>query len=277
MLFSQRKGYKDLIKELQLNSIDEDLKNGIWTLLVHYYWDTFSNSYGVDRIKDSNMLKLSTSIWVNYFKKPLDTLPIYFDEFLPIIRNYYYKAEWYEIYDLTEFIINNGKEPTKENFIDSCNIILKRENSAYRFVAGQITEITNEIEIKSVENAIKNSSPYAGVKKHLQTAMDYLYDRKNPNYRNSIRESISSIESLAKQISSEPKAKFAVILNKLEAKNNIHPALNKAFRVLYGYTSDTDKGIRHALLEEGELSKSEAQFMLIACSAFVNYIIDSTK
>jgi len=44
-----------------------------------------------------------------------------------------------------------------------------------------------------------------------------------------------------------------------------------AFDKLYGYTSDAD-GIRHALLEEVTLDFDDAKFMLVACSAFVNYI-----
>ena len=51
----------------------------------------------------------------------------------------------------------------------------------------------------------------------------------------------------------------------------MHPALNKAFSTLYGYTSNA-KGIRHALLEESTLDFEDAKFMLVACSAFINYL-----
>ncbi|WGS63939.1 hypothetical protein [Marinitoga aeolica] len=47
---------------------------------------------------------------------------------------------------------------------------------------------------------------------------------------------------------------------------------------LYGYTSD-EKGIRHALLE-GEstnISFDEAKFMLVSCSAYVNYLIEKVS
>jgi hypothetical protein len=47
--------------------------------------------------------------------------------------------------------------------------------------------------------------------------------------------------------------------------------LKSAFLSLYGYTSDAN-GIRHALLEEAQLTFEDAQFMLVACSAFVNYL-----
>jgi hypothetical protein len=40
---------------------------------------------------------------------------------------------------------------------------------------------------------------------------------------------------------------------------------------MYGYTNDTE-GIRHALLEEPTLDADDARFMLVSCSAFVNYL-----
>jgi hypothetical protein len=41
---------------------------------------------------------------------------------------------------------------------------------------------------------------------------------------------------------------------------------------MYGYTSDA-QGIRHALMDEPNLSFEDAKFMLVSCSAFVNYLI----
>lgn len=53
---------------------------------------------------------------------------------------------------------------------------------------------------------------------------------------------------------------------------NIHPSLKAAFLKLFGYTSDA-KGIRHAGDIGGASSTfEEAKFMLVSCSAFVNYL-----
>ena len=61
-------------------------------------------------------------------------------------------------------------------------------------------------------------------------------------------------------------------LKVFEEKKAIHPALKKSLSALYGYTSDAD-GIRHAMLDEPDLTSTDARFMLVACSAFVNYLI----
>jgi hypothetical protein len=52
----------------------------------------------------------------------------------------------------------------------------------------------------------------------------------------------------------------------------MNEALNIAFDKLYGFTS-SDNGIRHKLLEESKLTFVDARFMLIACSAFINYLV----
>ena len=46
----------------------------------------------------------------------------------------------------------------------------------------------------------------------------------------------------------------------------------KNIKKIYGYTSNGD-GIRHALLEEDSLEYEDALYMLVSCSAFVNYLI----
>ena len=41
---------------------------------------------------------------------------------------------------------------------------------------------------------------------------------------------------------------------------------------MYGYTSDAD-GIRHAMTEASDLTYSDAKYMLVTCTAFVNYVV----
>ena len=110
------------------------------------------------------------------------------------------------------------------------------------------------------------------IRDSIQTALGFLSDRKSPDYRNSIKESISAVESLCVSISGDPKATLGTALHAIERSHQLHPAFKKALSSLYGYTSDAD-GIRHALLEESSISYSDAKFMLVSCSAFVNYVL----
>jgi hypothetical protein len=191
------------------------------------------------------------------------------------IHGYFFSCEWYEVYDFVEFIPENYRSfnypDSNKDFIEYCNIIMKRELSAYRFVDRKIACITSEEEITSVEEALDVGDQFKPVSLHMKQALDLFADRKSPDYRNSIKESVSAVESMCKLITGDDKATLGAALKKLENKVTLHPALKKAFENLYGYTSDAD-GIRHALLEESHLELEDAKFMLVTCSAFINYL-----
>ncbi len=256
--------------------MDADLQNSLWNALSTFYWGDYNLSIFSDlsRTEENSNYKLILLIWDNYLKYPSDTIDTHWSNTVKTLRGYFFKAKWYEVYNFIEFLVHNESSKTRLAFIKKCNFYLERENSAYRFVGKYIAEITSTEEIKEIEKAILLSSPYAGVKAHLSAAISLMSDKLNPDYRNSIKESISAVESLAMQISKGSSDKFGVILKELEKLKILHPALKSAFSSLYGYTSDTG-GIRHALLDEPNLTKTDARFMLITCSAFVNYIIEN--
>lgn len=279
MRFSQRLGINPQVKIIQIESIDEDLKNGLWNALTLFYWDSYeapgAGIYGRgDYVVGSNLQNLVTLLWLHHFKKPIDTIDEYWEYSLQNLRKYYFSAKWWQAFELVEFVANHGEKSVKQKFIEACNYYLNLENSAYRFVEGVLVEITSKEEIESIESAIAEAAPYGGVKTHLKRSLELLSDKQNPDFRNSIKESISAVESLAKQISGDPKATLGEVLKSLERESKLHPALKSAFSSLYGYTSDAN-GIRHALLEENSLSKTDARFMLVCCSAFVNYVIEN--
>lgn len=281
MKFSQRLGITPIEKMIQIESIDGELRKSLWNALDVYYWETYNGrkwEFGerIDYISGSNLENLFRMLWLHYFKEPIDSMPLlYWDSGgLRFLRNYFFEARWFEVYDFIEFVSANGPSNQREEFIKACNFFMERENAGYRFVNGQIMEISSSDELSEIETAIEKSTPFYGVKEHLSSAISLLSDRKNPDYRNSIKESISAVESLCKIVSGNKSATLGVALKILEQKNKIHPALKKAFSSLYGYSSDSD-GIRHALTEESVLSKFDARFMLIICSAFINYIIAS--
>jgi len=269
-LFSQRKGIKPVKSVIQVNFMDDDLRNDLWNALTASYWDNISK-YWISDFPDMEIL--IKKIWVDHFKQPLDTLENTWRKTYKIIRNKFYNYEWYEVYDFIEFIVYSYPyKDDNQNFINLCNSFLERELSAYRFIGGKITQITSEEEISEIEEALEISQPLKAVNTHLKTALDLLADRKSPNYRNSIKESISAVEAICNLITKEKNTTLGQALKKIEDKVSLHSALKSAFSSLYGYTSDAD-GIRHALLDEPTLYFEDAKFMLVSCSTFINYLI----
>jgi len=185
------------------------------------------------------------------------------------VRKWFFAAEWNEIYEFIEFTA----EIQGKGFIFICNHFLKRELSAYRFVDGVLVEINSEEEIIEIEKAINTADKYKPVRTHLSSALHLLSEKKKPDYRNSVKESISAVESLCKLLIDNNTATLGEALKIIEKENIIPKSLKAGFSAIYGFTSDKG-GIRHGLLEgDYKITIDEARFMLIACSAFINYLI----
>jgi len=278
MLFSQRIGIKPVKAVIQVDSMDDDLRNGLWNCLTIDYWNsTNDRDYNYNNI----MVNLIHILWLNYFKQPLDVLSPRWIAILLTIREYFFKASWNEVYDFIEFVANNYDDNSYDDnankqFISHCNVVLEREVSAYRFVGKQITRITSEEEINAIEGALAKSTPLKPVYTHLKTALGLLSDRKSPDYRNSIKESISAVEAMSRLVTGNPKATLGEAIKRIKEKVELHPALEKAFDSLYGYTSDKD-GVRHSLMKDSNLKFVDAKYMLVTCSAFINYLIEKAE
>ena len=99
-----------------------------------------------------------------------------------------------------------------------------------------------------------------------------MSDRENPDYPNSIKESISAVESISMVITGDDSGSLGELLKVLEKKHSLAPTLKGAFSKLYGYTSNVG-GIRHGLKDDGiVIGFEEARFVLVTCTSFVNYL-----
>jgi hypothetical protein len=246
--------------------MNDELRNSLWNALDVGLWST---DYYLWSNSEAGIEPLSRVLWFNYFKKPIDSMPDRNDSILAAIRKYFFACQWFEVYDFLEFVLAYYKS-SKPNLIKFVNNILEHELSAYRFVSGHLTDITNTQELEMLESALGDSK-FAAVAAHIQRGFELYTNRKNPDYRNSIKESISSVEAMARIVAKNPKATLADALKSIEKHGLLHPALKEGFMKLYGYTSD-EGGIRHAMIDEPNLTAADARYFLLSCTSFVNYL-----
>lgn len=280
MRFSERYGHKKVRETLQVESMDYALRNGLWSLLHANYWNRFKTSRHMRRrllnsTNNKELYNLFLSLWLKYFKEPVDSISCHWDDVLEKIKTYYYSCAWFEVYDFIEFIANNYMDQNINiKFMDNCNKILKVEKSGYSFIDGKITPITDQVEIDEIEEALNISNDL--IRTHLNSALKLLSNRTDPDYRNSMKESISAVECLTKQILADNSGKFDKLINKIEKQLSLHKSLKSAFQQLFAYSSDAS-GIRHALKDQPNVDLYDAKFMLVTCSAFVNYVIGKNE
>jgi len=270
-LFSHRTGIRLLSKAIQRESIDGDLRNALWTsfhdtFVKAYYHDTGDGAfpyYPYQKELDGWLYAL----WTRFYKAPSDTKPE-FRKAIGQLRADFFQAEWHWVFDFLEFSAKQSEE-LGPLLIKYANVQLERENSAYRFVGTEIVEVTDKTEIASIEEAL--AGPKA-VRIHFERAVALLSDRRAPDFRNSIKESISAVEAICRLITNSHSDTLGAAIKKVSIKTPLHPAFEQAVLKLYGFTSDKG-GIRHALMDEPSLGYSDAKFMLVLCSAFTNFLL----
>ena len=180
-LFSQRAEIRPLSKVLQRESIDEDLRNALWTS----FHDTFVKAYYLDTSNagfpfyqyQPELDEWLRELWTKFYKAPSDTRPK-FQEAIEHIRGQFFEAQWHWVFDFLEFSVKNCKT-IGPLLARHANLQLERENSAYRFLGSEIVEITDQNEIDSAEEAL--SGPKV-VRLHLERAITLLSDRRAPTF-----------------------------------------------------------------------------------------------
>jgi hypothetical protein len=275
MKFSDRIGITSVRDSLQIDSIDKKLTNKLWNEILTNYFERLSDydRYG----KETDKSEVVKTIWLDFFDNRIDLMPDWngkpsIGSIIEYIKNWYFESQWYEKYNFLEFIVNLRYVSLPTNVVESFNKVLKGEMAGYRIINRQITQVTNEEEIIEIEQAINDSGKWKTVNTHLKTSLSLFSNRENPDFRNSVKESISAVESFCIIIANDKNATLGKALSKIEEKYKIHKSLKKAFSAIYGYTSDSG-GIRHSLLEDDiEVTMEDAKFMLVSCSSFINYL-----
>ena len=266
-VFSRRYGYSEE-PEIQYEYVGKRLKNRLWN-------NFFSAEYDADSFDRLDNALTNVERMMDHFG-----LTFYIPRSLTAratnvkkLKEYVFDdTKWYLIYDLIEHHVGFFNKTVQRNFCKEYNEILEDECSGYRFVNGQITPITNKEEIKTIEKA--TNTKYSAVNKHISKALVLFSDRTKHDYENTIKESISAVEALCCIITNDKKATLGDALKKMECKGiKLHKALQSAMSSLYGYTSD-EGGIRHGSIDFTGASSEDAKYMLISCSAFVNYLIE---
>ena len=287
--FSDRHGIKPLNTQMQFKDFDEHTRiamlntlhdilqmvdkessaytmgHGRWSV---FYLDIASNVYN----QETAMLKNLNEFYIGNTVKEYIRSTILFDTYDGVLT-------------LIEYILNytadnfGEREPHSDGkticYFDEKNYmnkLFKKEYVGYRFIDNYIVPITDETEIKEIEETLDTKIQTS--KKHIEKALSFLSDREKPDYKNSIKESISAIEAACKIILGNDNVDLSGALKKLKDKGiELHPALLQAIEKLYAYAGDKG-GVRHSEKTiESNVSFEEAKLILVTSCALVNYLI----
>mgnify|MGYP003668687556 CR=1 len=276
MGFSERYGFQPK-KVFQIEGVDEELSNGLWNIVYEFLQPYYLNDFE----------DLFKKVWIENLDQRLEAVPMYSTlEYIPQkcllkLSGVFEKLPWFKKYDLVEFILNienNGlimdsRGAPRRNYIKKMtqNILIKH-NSAYRLVNWQFIPITNDQEIISIENLSGQKEKFEPVKVHFEKALSFLSDKEAPDYENTIKETVSAIESTLKIIFNLPEGTIGKALPMAEKEGLIGSEFKTIITSLNRFSNT--KGIRHGDTEISEIDFATAKYFIVSGSAMINYLIE---
>ena len=283
--FSDRNNIDKLNTIIQTDSFDERTRIQLYNYFVYIIEDDLHFAINRKNFYLDVLDNVYCEIIDNYDEYSISE---YMETCLEYIKNTFLRDSYDAVLSLVEYLANkidlripqhNRKFVSDFNgsvkwisFQDEVNELFEKECVGYRFVGEKIVAITDKIEIKEIEESLQSN--YDGCREHIKKAVGFLANREQKDYKNCIKESISAVESICCIIADKKNATLGEALKILESKCNLKGQLKSAFEKLYAYTNNDKGGIRHAEgLFVSDVSFEEAKFMLVSCSAFVNYLM----
>lgn len=261
---------------IQTDELDTATRTELWNIAHRVRTRMYELNYGHRVVSE-----MMAAFWAWHLKRAADEQPseeAVFRQMKSIIL----EREWFEALDCIEefgnYLHQYSNQYTRsipEAFDAALNQMFEQYLVGYRLIERQIVPLSDDMSAAAVREALGASSRLIGARNHLVRATELLSDRQKPDYPNTIKEAISAVESVVATVTGE--GSLGAGLKKLKAAGvELHPALESAWSKMYGWTSDAE-GIRHAAISEADSDQSLAKYMLVACSAFVSYVIESGR
>lgn len=264
MRFSQRHGHSRVFQELSPDSISDELRSQIWNITINAIPSLTSSPFSPENPNDSNHKR----IWADFLHRPVHNFPYNLHDFTRELYDWYEGCQWYECYDLAEFVVELLPDWT-EDF----NKVFEKYNSAYRMIGGEVVPVTEREAVASLERSL--ASPLKSIRGHINEAASLLSDRQATDFRNSVKESVSAVEAACRYVAGDESGTLGRCIKIMSTKRGLHPALAEAVNKLYGWASDSS-GIRHSLAESDiPVDRATAKLVLVICSSISNYIIEN--
>ncbi len=268
--FSQAQGYESLPQQLNLEELNRRARIGFWNA----FYQSFMS------VGDGEPVRVVFDAHVERFAGAVDEFPeVYgnndpdFEYFCMGYKQHFLEESFNLVFDTLTFLLRHDGCPS--DFQAKINDVFRRSRLAYVIdFTGTPTiypAVTPE-EGQAIIDALGelNEPGLDGARNHLMDSATFI---NQGEWHQSVRESITAVESVARQIAPGTNSLRAA-LNQLRRDGLLeHRALEQGLGNLYGYTSD-EQGVRHSLLDQGEsnVGQDEAVFMLGACASFASYL-----
>lgn len=253
---------------LPADNVSQRFKNAVWNAVEPYLRSRSSSSY-VSEVRPTLLLHnmAREKHWVRD-----DTVNQY-DAHTDIKDYLLNRAQWHEVYEFLErfpWWAEFGPNKT-ETWTERVKLLLIEFRSPFHPVAGQLVPLTSEEEQESAAQSAEMVGKYGVAAEHMRTALTHFSARPKPDYDNTCKEAASAVEA-ALNIANGKQLAVGDAVGEFAKAHSIHSALVESANKLFGYASDRD-GVRHASKGTSTpVDFDEAKLVIVAASAWVNFI-----
>lgn len=274
LTFSQRSGIEPLPEPMQLEELSTHLRREIWNLIRQLLLAMRKSGGGIYYFLQNDK-RFIERVLGRFMSVPEDEISTIYDSVIANFKTVVIDGTFNRVLDLLEIIANDRR--TGADFTGSVEEIFEEhaapyvlDTSHYKYFFRPRSSKEQGIATKQAMETLQSEN-MEGAVVHLREAAEHI---NAGQYGDAITDSILAVESVARTIDPKASQTLGPALNSLEQFGLLkHPALKKAFSVLYGYTNDA-QGIRHALVDKGtrDVGVDEATFMYGACASFCAYL-----
>ncbi|MDW5562569.1 MAG: hypothetical protein SA339_05015 [Methanomassiliicoccus sp.] len=274
--FSVKYGGRKQRVDIQLKEMDDRLRNRLWNCLSLCFFNEYREIAQYYDIPASTPLSnLTSRIWHNFYGEPIDIIPASDMNRYNKIREKFFKMDWDLAYEFCQFVVENYDSETKtREFVGLCNDVLETEKSGYRFIDNTLTDIISSEDIKEIEKAL--NCPADPVRELFNKSLREYSDRNAPDYPNSIKDSISAVESLCKTIAGDGSKTLGQALPTVTKKLGIDTVLMASIEKIWAFRN-TKEGVGHGSTESINVTPGEARLCIITCSAWINFLNERSQ
>ncbi len=268
--FSVAYGYKQLPQQLQLGELSCEARIGFWNA----FYEEFIYAENI------RLIQVIFDAHLHHFNGAMDEFPgidyipdLAYENYCMSYKPHFIEGTFNEIFDTLLFLMRHQRCP--KDFKTSISAVFERCQLAYSLDLADgptIYPATTREQGQSIVDAVQelNAAGLGGARQHLIEASTLI---NQGHWANSIKESISAVESVAREIAPGTR-NLGSALNQLGHRGMFeYASLRNGLEKLYEYTNEKG-GITHARLNEdtSNVGQDEAVFMLGACASFASYL-----
>ena len=277
LTFSQRYGYEPLPEPMRLEHLSDNLRREIWN---EFYDMASTDGYDV-----------SWSLVQDFCMEILDRLKdkvrlpdeyIEHDAVMYELQEVVLKGEFNKVFDFCESVMNHENESMLENinsFAGGVMGLLDEYQAAYRLdmleqryqIVPRASKEAGEATQEAVETVCKGGM--AGASQYLRDSVTHINDKQ---YADSIMDSISAVESVARKITGE--STLGKAIKPLEKSGLINAHFATILKQMWGYACDFRHGQPDSNSDNApDVGMDEALFMYGACASFAAYLTNKHR